>query len=156
MDDLQQYRRLFPISERLAFLDHAGVAPLGSYVAQAVREQSQRLQRLPFDILRPELTDVLIGDLRERGYTIRSNLSPAHRSGIVVVELPDAQVAYAKLMAAGVVGAVRGAGLRFSPHFYNNEADILRVGEVLGNAQGENARTGLSSRATARTVRERC
>jgi hypothetical protein len=138
MDDLQQYRRLFPISERLAFLDHAGVAPLGSYVAQAVREQSQRLQRLPFDILRPELTDVLIGDLRERGYTIRSNLSPAHRSGIVVV------------------GAVRGAGLRFSPHFYNNEADILRVGEVLGNAQGENARTGLSSRATARTVRERC
>lgn len=79
-----------------------------------------------------ELTDVLIGDLQERGYTIVSNLDSLHRSGIVIVELPDAPAAYERLLEAGIVTSPRGAGLRVSPHFYNSEADVLRVGEALG------------------------
>lgn len=80
-----------------------------------------------------QLTDIFIGDMRERGYRILSNLAPQHRSGIVIVEVPDPTEAAAKLLAANVVTSVRGAGLRISPHAYNNEADLLRVGEVLGN-----------------------
>ena len=80
------------------------------------------------------LTDTLIADLCARGYRVLSNLDPARRSGIVVVEVPEPQQAYEKLLAAGVVTSIRGAGLRISPHFYNTEADVCRVGEVLDAA----------------------
>jgi selenocysteine lyase/cysteine desulfurase len=79
------------------------------------------------------LTDALIADLQVRGYSVLSNLSPEHRSGIVVVEAPDPQAAYERLLDSGVVTSVRGTGLRISPHFYNTEEDVLRVGEVLGS-----------------------
>lgn len=78
------------------------------------------------------LTDMLIGDLQERGYTILSNQQPQHRSGIVIVDVPEPQRAYEELLNANVITSVRGAGLRVAPHFYNTEADVLRVGEVLG------------------------
>ncbi|MGH2346003.1 MAG: hypothetical protein ACRDG4_12310 [Chloroflexota bacterium] len=77
------------------------------------------------------LTDLLIADLQERGYRIRSNLEPAHRSGIVIVEAPDPQSAHAKLLDAGIVTSVRNGALRFSPHFYNTEDELRRVGTVL-------------------------
>ncbi len=80
-----------------------------------------------------DVTGVLIEDLQARGYRILSNLQPEHRSGIVIVEVPDPQTAYNSLLAEDVVTAVRGAGLRVAPHFYNTDADVLRVGEVLGN-----------------------
>jgi len=79
------------------------------------------------------LTDVVIDDLQARGYRILSNQGPAHRSGIVIAEVPNPQAAYEQLLAANVVTSVRGAGLRIAPHFYNTDADVLRVGEVLGD-----------------------
>lgn len=80
------------------------------------------------------LTDQLVGDLQSRGHRFVSNLQPEHRSGIVVVQVPNARAAYEKLLSEGIVTAVRGTGLRISPHFYNTEEEIMRVGEVLGNA----------------------
>jgi selenocysteine lyase/cysteine desulfurase len=79
------------------------------------------------------VTDTLIADLQARGYRILSNLRTEHRSGIVIVEHPDPQAACKQLLDANVVAAARG-GLRLAPHFYNNDDDVLRVGEVLGNA----------------------
>ena len=80
-----------------------------------------------------QVTDVLIEDLQARGFRILSNMAPEHRSGIVIVEVPDPQAAYDQLLAADVITSVRGAGLRVAPHFYNSDVDVLRVGEVLGN-----------------------
>lgn len=80
-----------------------------------------------------QLTDILIEDLQARGYRILSNLAPEHRTGIVIVDAPEPVAAYQKLLAANVITSARGAGLRVSPHFYNSEADVLRVGEVLGD-----------------------
>ena len=77
------------------------------------------------------LTDLLIADLQDRGYQVRSNLDPAHRSGIVIVEVPDPEAARLKLLAAGIITSVRGGGLRVSPHFYNREEELRRVGAVL-------------------------
>jgi selenocysteine lyase/cysteine desulfurase len=81
------------------------------------------------------LTDLLIADLQRLGYRVRSPLEPARRSGIVVVEVAEPEAAFARLLTEGVVGAVRGGGLRFSPHFYNSEDDVLRVGAALGSAR---------------------
>ncbi len=86
-----------------------------------------------------ELTDVLVDELHRRGYTVLSNLAPERRTGIIVIDVPDAQLQYERLLAAGVVTSARGAGLRVSPHFYNTDEDVLRVGEVLGNRSLSNA-----------------
>lgn len=80
-----------------------------------------------------DVTGVFIEDMQARGYHIISNLEQQHRSGIVIVDVPDPQAAYTRLLAENVVTSVRGAGLRIAPHFYNSDADVLRVGEVLGN-----------------------
>lgn len=77
------------------------------------------------------LTDLLCRDLEERGYRFLSDRAPEHRSSIVVVDVPDPADACRRLHDAGVVAAVRGHGLRISPHFFNNREDVCRVGEVL-------------------------
>ncbi len=79
------------------------------------------------------LTDTLIADLQARGYRVLSNLDPRYRSGIVLVEVPQPQKAHDTLLVHNVVTSVRGWGLRISPHFYNTEDEILRVGEMLDN-----------------------
>lgn len=82
-----------------------------------------------------EVTGVFIEDMQARGYCVLSNLEQQHRSGIVIVDVPEPQDAYTRLLAENVVTSVRGAGLRVAPHFYNSDEDVLRVGEVLGNRQ---------------------
>ncbi|HEY8283349.1 MAG TPA: aminotransferase class V-fold PLP-dependent enzyme, partial [Chloroflexota bacterium] len=77
------------------------------------------------------LTDLFIADMQDRGYRVRSNLDPAHRSGIVIVEVPAPEAARLKLLDAGIITSVRGGSLRISPHFYNREDELRRVGAVL-------------------------
>jgi cysteine desulfurase / selenocysteine lyase len=79
-----------------------------------------------------ELTDRLIAGLQERGFTILSNLDSQHRSGILIVEVDEPEQTAARLAEAGVITTPRGAGLRFAPHFYNNETDIDRALDALG------------------------
>jgi selenocysteine lyase/cysteine desulfurase len=79
------------------------------------------------------LVDALITDLTERGYTLAASTAPDQRAGIVVAHVPDAPAACAKLEEAGIIATVRGAGLRFAPHFYNTLDEVMRVGEVLGD-----------------------
>jgi selenocysteine lyase/cysteine desulfurase len=83
------------------------------------------------------LTDLLIEDLERRGYEIISNLSSKHRSAIVTFAVPsDVGRAHEALTEADVIVAQRETFLRVSPHCYNTEEEVLRVGEVLGNAHG--------------------
>lgn len=84
------------------------------------------------------LTDLLIEDLEQRGYEIASNLMPEHRSAIVSFTTPDGpSSAYEQLAAAGIVISKRERYIRVSPHCYNTEGEVLRVGEVLGDAHSE-------------------
>ena len=78
------------------------------------------------------LAGVAIGDLQERGYRISGDTAPDRRSGIVIVEVDDPIATCARLQEANVICIPRGKGFRIAPHFYNTEAEILRVGEVLG------------------------
>lgn len=79
------------------------------------------------------LTDVLIADLQRRGYPVVSNLDPAHRSAIVSFSVSgDGRAAHACLREAGVAVSLRESYIRVSPHGYNTEEEVLRVGEVLG------------------------
>ncbi|HIE39434.1 MAG TPA: aminotransferase class V-fold PLP-dependent enzyme [Anaerolineales bacterium] len=81
------------------------------------------------------LTDRLIADLERRGYRVASNLDPARRSAIVSFAVPgDPQAAHARLQGAGVAVSLRETYIRVSPHGYNTEDEIARVGQVLGDA----------------------
>ena len=90
-------------------------------------EQIQRWTR--------HLTDVLIDDLQERGYQIASCLRPEHRSAIVSFSTPDVKSAYDKLIANKVIVSLRENYIRVSPHCYNTEEEVLRVGQVLDGLQ---------------------
>jgi cysteine desulfurase/selenocysteine lyase len=79
------------------------------------------------------LTDVLIEDLQEQGYQIASCLRPEHRSAIVSFPTPDVKAAYEKLIANKVIVSLRESYIRVSPHCYNTEEEVLRVGQVLGD-----------------------
>ncbi|MBM4466469.1 MAG: aminotransferase class V-fold PLP-dependent enzyme, partial [Chloroflexi bacterium] len=87
------------------------------------------------------LTDVLIEDLQERGYQIASCLRPEHRSAIVSFPTSNVKADYEKLIAHKVIVSRRENYIRVSPHGYNTEEEVLRVGEVLeARDQGSGAR----------------
>jgi selenocysteine lyase/cysteine desulfurase len=77
------------------------------------------------------LVDTLITDLADRGYRCVADTAPAHRSGIVVVDVAGADDLARRMQQEGIIVTSRGTGLRVAPHFYNTEADVLRVGELL-------------------------
>jgi len=79
------------------------------------------------------LTDVLIDDLQQRGYQIASCLRPEHRSAIISFSTPDVQANYEKLIAHKIIVSLRENYIRVSPHCYNTEEEVLRVGQVLGD-----------------------
>jgi len=83
------------------------------------------------------LTDVLIDDLQQRGYQIASCLRPKHRSAIVSFSTPDVQADYDKLIANNVIISLREKYIRVSPHCYNTEEEVLRVGQVLDGGDEE-------------------
>ena len=83
------------------------------------------------------LTDLLAADLQRRGYRVVSNREPARRSAILSFAVPgDPHEAHARLQAAGVAVSLRERYIRVSPHGYNTEEEVARVGEVLGDAEG--------------------
>jgi selenocysteine lyase/cysteine desulfurase len=58
------------------------------------------------------------------------------KSGIVVFKHRKIanEVLYNYLQANGVICALRGGGIRFSPHFYNSEQEIAKAFELIARA----------------------
>jgi selenocysteine lyase/cysteine desulfurase len=63
----------------------------------------------------------------EAGFELLSPRDPDRRAGILTFRVPNAdqQAIYRRLMERGVMCASRGGGIRFSPHFYTPESDLL-------------------------------
>ncbi|MGD2144067.1 MAG: aminotransferase class V-fold PLP-dependent enzyme [Anaerolineae bacterium] len=82
------------------------------------------------------LADALIADLERRGYEVASDLRPERRSPIVSFKVPgDVGDAHEELASARVVVSKREQYIRVSPHCYNTEQEVLRVGETLGDVR---------------------
>lgn len=67
---------------------------------------------------------------RERGIRIASPVGP-HGSAILCLAPPDPQEAYAALREARIYTSLREGAIRISPHFYNTDADMSRLRDVL-------------------------
>ena len=67
------------------------------------------------------------------GFDVVTPIAPERYAGIVSVKplVTNVQEAHRRLQAAGVVCAVRGGALRFSPHFYTPREQLARALAVL-------------------------
>ena len=90
-----------------------------------------------------DLKAVLLGELVPLGFEVLGPVLGPNASGITTVWHPrrSASTLFRVLEEGGVVASLRHdrAGreyLRFSPHFYNTEAELFRVAEVLRGALG--------------------
>jgi cysteine desulfurase/selenocysteine lyase len=83
------------------------------------------------------LTGYAIESLQATGARVTSATDAQHRAGIVTFELPNqaADRLRQRCLDARIVLSCRSGRLRISPHAYNNEEDIDRLVEVIG--QGE-------------------
>lgn len=80
-----------------------------------------------------ELTDYLIARLRAGGFRVHSPRGENEWSGIVAATHPvhPPQELHRRLLDSNIITVVRGGMLRFSPTYYNTEAQIDRTLEVL-------------------------
>lgn len=71
----------------------------------------------------------LIDILRDNNAVFLSETDPKRRAGIVTFERPGVDTAelFAHLQKNGVICALRGGGVRFSPHFYTPRAILDRA-----------------------------
>jgi selenocysteine lyase/cysteine desulfurase len=98
-----------------------GIVGLGKATSMFLEHGSQRVEDRILS-----LTDYLCDRLRHHGFEIISPRDRQQRSGIVIftgLDTPPEHL-YGALTAAGVRCALRGGGIRFSPHFYNNHDDV--------------------------------
>lgn len=83
----------------------------------------------------------LIALIDRRGFELLTPRDPERRAGIIGFRVPGRSSAalYQGLMEKGVICALRGGALRFSPHFYSPLADLERAFQILDRllAQGK-------------------
>jgi selenocysteine lyase/cysteine desulfurase len=79
------------------------------------------------------LTDHAADLLARKGYTVRSSREAAARSGLLLFDQPaHASASLLKILTdAGVAAALRAGRIRFSPHFYNTDAEIEAAVDAL-------------------------
>ncbi|MEL0169565.1 MAG: aminotransferase class V-fold PLP-dependent enzyme [Pseudomonadaceae bacterium] len=67
------------------------------------------------------------------GLTILSDLRPERRSGIITFSVTGADLKplQRRLMECGVICALRGGGIRWSPHFYTRQSDLEQAVSTL-------------------------
>jgi selenocysteine lyase/cysteine desulfurase len=73
--------------------------------------------------------EYLIVLLDENNASILSSREPERRAGIVTFKMPglSSEALFRHLQATGVICALRGGGIRFSPHFYTPHAVMERA-----------------------------
>ena len=82
-----------------------------------------------------KLTDILAEGLERKGYRILSPRRDEEKSGILVFTSGKGDEGLLNcLMEKKVFCALRGGGIRLSPHFYNSEEEVERFFTILSNA----------------------
>ncbi len=80
-----------------------------------------------------ELTSELISGLEDKGYCVTTPKDDSERAGIVIFETNShTPTEIVELLQENkIITAERGTGVRVSPHFYNTEAEITQLLEIL-------------------------
>jgi selenocysteine lyase/cysteine desulfurase len=113
----QNMAGMIGLGASLATLADLGVAPNSSPVADIVLAIADRAR----------------DKLASLGAILLSPHAGEHRSGIITFQIPGKDPAEIRksLLAAGIVAACRGGGVRISPHGYATLEEIERLAQVL-------------------------
>lgn len=106
----------------------AGIAGLGATV-DLVHELGR--ERVEDRIL--DRASTLAELLEKVGMTVHLPVERERRSGIVIAGKPDVppQDLHDRLLAEGVRCSLRGNGVRFAPHYFTDDEDLVRVADVI-------------------------
>jgi len=107
-----------------------GLKILNDVGVQAIREKSQRL------------TARLSDGARSRGWLVNTSQNPAERAGTVSIDCPHAYEVCRELLAREILVDYRPlAGIRISPHFYNQQEEcdfaLSQIEEILNTRAWE-------------------
>ena len=104
------------------------------YAMDAVIDMMQTIGPERIEQRVTELAGKTRDTLRNAGAVLPGDSKPHYDSQIVTARFPgrDASALVRQMQARSVLVAARHGNLRVSPHFYNNEADLLRLAETLG------------------------
>lgn len=102
-----------------AYAARAGISLLREVGVERVRAAHQRLSQR------------LVDGVLARGLRIRSPREAERRTSIVTVEHPDPHDAVDRLRERGIIVDARPGVVRFSPHFFNTEAEIDQAVEAM-------------------------
>jgi kynureninase len=92
---------------------HPGIKIIREVGVERIREKSKRMTRRLI-----ELAD-------RHGWRVNSPRDSEQRGGTVSIDMPDAQQISRELLAREILVDFRPkAGVRFSPHFYNTDAEV--------------------------------
>src|ERR1039457_2453590 len=90
-----------------------GLKIIGEVGVEKIREKSKRQ------------TARLIEIADQHGWRVNSPRDPEHRGGTASIDMPDSQAVSRELLARDILVDWRPkAGVRFSPHFYNTDAEV--------------------------------
>lgn len=105
----------------------------GVFAMGAVLEWLERIGADEIERRVDRLADYARGMLRERGGELIHDRHAYYDSPIIAARFADADVSElaVKLRDRRIVVSARKGNLRVSPHFYNNEADLDRLGQAL-------------------------
>jgi len=107
-----------------------GLKILNNVGVQAIREKSQRM------------TARLSEGARSRGWLVNTSQNPAERAGTVSIDCPHAYEVCRELLAREILVDYRPlAGIRISPHFYNQQEEcdfaLSQIEEILNTRAWE-------------------
>lgn len=74
-----------------------------------------------------DLGDLAIAEADARGLRVRAVRDPAHRGGIVAIEVAEPKPVVDALAARGIIVDFRPGTVRLSPAFYNTESEVRGV-----------------------------
>jgi len=107
----------------------AGYEIVGEIGVKAIREKSLRLTRK------------IIDHAARSGYPVNTPLDDSCRGGAVIIDVPNGEAVAKDLIRREIVIDYRpDAGIRISPHFYNNDDDIDDAMKVLDDVVAVGAR----------------
>lgn len=112
-------------------LDIAAIAAYGASLSLLEEVGLDRVRRNALAV-----ADALHAGLVARGYAIVTPMAPAERSSILTFAHADPVGLFKSLLQAGVMVSPRGAGIRLSPHFYNDASDVERFFTILDRLEG--------------------
>ena len=98
------------------FAARAGYEVVSAVGVDAIRRKSVRQVQLLLDLA------------RARGLTPRTPDDPERRGGMAILDVPQGEAVTRELLRREIIVDHRpGAGIRYSPHFYTTDAEILHA-----------------------------